>query len=52
VRRIADARCALFESTIDKLTASVGLPPDQYRTLLQLVRSQMDISIAHLLDSP
>lgn len=52
VRRIANARATLFEATIERLTARVGLPPDQYRTLLQLVRSQLDVSIARLLAEP
>jgi RNA polymerase sigma-70 factor (ECF subfamily) len=49
VRRIADARTALFEATIANLTTRVGLPPDQYETLLRLVRSQIDVSIERLL---
>ena len=49
VRRIADARTALFEATISRLTERVGLPADEYSTLLRLVRSHIDVSIERLL---
>jgi RNA polymerase sigma-70 factor (ECF subfamily) len=49
VRRIAEARAALFEHTIELATTRLGLPHDRYRTLLELVRSQLDVSIARLL---
>ena len=49
VRRIAEARTALFEGTFDRLGEAIGLPTDQHRSLLQLVRSQLELSIARLL---
>jgi len=50
VRRIAEARGALFEGTIELATTRLGLPRDRYLTLLELVRSQLDVSIARLLE--
>jgi RNA polymerase sigma-70 factor (ECF subfamily) len=51
VRRIGEARGALFEKTIELATTRLGLPRDRYLTLLDLVRSQLDVSIRRLLDS-
>jgi RNA polymerase sigma-70 factor (ECF subfamily) len=52
VRRIAEARGALFEQTIALATSRLGLPADRYHTLLELVRSQLDVSVARLLEEP
>jgi RNA polymerase sigma-70 factor (ECF subfamily) len=49
VRRIAEARGTLFERTIELATTRLGLPHDRYLTLLEIVRSQLDVSIARLL---
>jgi RNA polymerase sigma-70 factor (ECF subfamily) len=51
VRRIAEARGALFERTIELATMRLGLPRERYLTLLEVVRSQLDVSIARLLDA-
>lgn len=52
VRRIASARTSIFEATLARVAERVGVPADRQRTLLELVRSHIDVSIERLLRDP
>ncbi|MEZ4444561.1 MAG: sigma-70 family RNA polymerase sigma factor [Polyangiaceae bacterium] len=48
-RWLARAREALFKRTKATLEAELGLRPDEFHSLLRLVRSQLDLSVCRLL---
>lgn len=51
-RQIARARQALVSGTHERLRQQLGIDEDQLQSILQLIRSEVDVSICRLLSDP